>query len=357
MRPIFESMTVRHMRTGLSDGEQTVNAVAVDKSGTIIAGWSDYQSSALTHSCIKPFHAIALIESGARDLFGLEQEDVVLAASSQGGEDFQRERLARWAKKIGVGAEDIKCGTHTPFSAIAREKILKGGQPVDWLHHNSAGKHLAMLSISMAKNFPLKNYTDRGHPVQQYLWETAAPFFDQDPGSGPYALERCEVPIPYLSLAALARGVSRLCRQAVETPTSAAGQVVHGMLSFPGTITYPKHCMPKLISTMKKKIFTKGGSYAVCIACHIPTLTGLAYKVSDGAGNLQPTTALVPLLRRLGFVDDLEWRELESIASEPIVGSTGKILGITQAFFSGEPLPSISSKAGRSRRRPAAVQQ
>ena len=234
--------------------------------------------------------------------------------------------------KIDVTEADLLCGTHPPLSRRVREALRQRDSKPDVLHHASAGRHLSMLTICRKLGYRMQRYPEREHPVQRYLWQVASNFLNHDAPGGDYAPGRCACPIPLLPLENWAIGASRLCCGEGGARLSAS-RVRDAMTRFPEMVTYPKHYMLRIHSATGGKILYKTGLCSTCIACHVPSGVGIAFKVRDGQEYLFLTSVLIPLLRRLDLLTSVEWEALQDLAEPEIITSTGSVVGKTEAVF------------------------
>src|SRR5690242_18852184 len=63
--------------------------VVADRTGTYRHAWGDPDVVTTPRSSLKPFQALALVESGAADAFGLSDEHIAMACASHRAQPFQ----------------------------------------------------------------------------------------------------------------------------------------------------------------------------------------------------------------------------------------------------------------------------
>ena len=117
-------------------------------------------------SSAKPFQAIPLIASGAADRFGFTEKEIALACGSHSGEPIHTELAASMLKKIGLGPDALKCGTHEPFSAEETRRLRESGKAPNVLQNNCSGKHAGMLALAVHLRAPTETYDHADNPVQ-----------------------------------------------------------------------------------------------------------------------------------------------------------------------------------------------
>jgi hypothetical protein len=86
-----------------------VVAVA-NTAGTLRHAWGDPGWAPTPRSALKPFQAVALVESGAADAFGLTDEHIAMACASHHAEPAQVALVRDWLGKLGLGEDALICG-------------------------------------------------------------------------------------------------------------------------------------------------------------------------------------------------------------------------------------------------------
>ena len=117
-------------------------------------------------SAIKIFQAIPFVSSGAINKFNLNSKQIALACSSHSGEIFHIKELVKWINKLGISIHKLQCGIHNPLNLSSSNKLLLSGSKPNQLYNNCSGKHLGMLSGSIANNYNINDYLKVHHPYQ-----------------------------------------------------------------------------------------------------------------------------------------------------------------------------------------------
>lgn len=186
-------------------------AVAVVRSdGTLLYALGDPDWITFTRSSVKPFQALAVIESGALDEYGFTPRELALMCASHNGQTFHTATAAQMLERIGLGPDDLKCGIHMPVHAPTASAMRKAGEVATPLHNNCSGKHAGMLALSKYLGALGQDYRDIEHPVQQLNLLNLAALAEVAPASIPVAVDGCSVPTFALPLQAAARAFSRL---------------------------------------------------------------------------------------------------------------------------------------------------
>jgi L-asparaginase II len=94
---------------------------------------------------------------------------VALTCASHSGTDEHVKVVKGMQQKIGVGENDLMCGTHPPYhEETAKQLLLKGEEPSP-NRHNCSGKHTGMLAHALLRGLPIQDYIDFHHPVQESI--------------------------------------------------------------------------------------------------------------------------------------------------------------------------------------------
>ena len=101
-------------------------AVAMPKAASCLAV-GDIAAPVFPRSAIKALQAIALVEQGAADRYGFDDEELALACASHSGEPAHVAGVARMLAKTGLDAAALRCGVHWPISQPAAYALARTG--------------------------------------------------------------------------------------------------------------------------------------------------------------------------------------------------------------------------------------
>jgi len=124
-------------------------AAVMKADGTVVASWGDIDTPILPRSANKPIQAMAFVESGAVERFGLGNEHIALSCASHNGEPRHVETVRAWLKKIGLGESDLECGTHAPRLPQTVEALLRANGVPTAAFNNCSGKHSGFLTAAV----------------------------------------------------------------------------------------------------------------------------------------------------------------------------------------------------------------
>ena len=316
-------------------------AAVADAQGKVVAAWGDVERAVYPRSAIKPLQALALIESGAADAFGLSEAELALACASHSGEPMHTEAVTAWLARIGLGVDDLECGAHAPSYEPAHEALIRAGREPTPVHNNCSGKHSGMLSAARHKGEPTRGYIQPDHPAQRRWIGTVGEMCGVDLARAPMGIDGCSIPTLAIPIVAMARGMARLadprrlhaeraaaCRR-VLAATAARPEMVAGTGRF-GTV---------VMEGTGGRLLVKGGAEGVYCAAVPGMGLGIAVKIDDGAARAAEA-ALAAILRHLGALDAASWRALAAFCAPTLHNRNGIAVGDVRAADGWPPLPS-----------------
>ena len=94
----------------------------VDAEGSVLAALGDVLRPVYPRSAVKVLQALPLVESGAAEQLGLEDDELALACASHRGEQAHTKVAARMLAKAGLDASALECGAHWPYDEARRAR-------------------------------------------------------------------------------------------------------------------------------------------------------------------------------------------------------------------------------------------
>jgi L-asparaginase II len=314
-------VVIEVMRGPIVESRHEGIAAVVKADGTVVASWGDIDQLVLPRSANKPIQAMAFVESGAVEKFGLGDEHVALSCASHNGEARHVETVKAWLKKIGLSENDLECGAHAPklqssIEAMARDNALPGPA-----FNNCSGKHSGFLSTAVTYEEPTEGYIKYDHPVQRRLRDVMTDLCGSDANAFPHGIDGCGIPTLASPLKSLARAMasmadpSRLSNKHAE----AATRIRKAMNAEPFMVAGTGRFCTRINGALSGVAQVKTGAEGVFCGM-LPTLgLGVALKMWDGAGRASEV-AMTALLDHLGVLPPAEKDELEHPAIRNVVG-------------------------------------
>lgn len=243
-----------------------VHAVAV-RDGTVLTAAGDPSRPASLRSSAKPIQALLL----ARARENLDAENLAIASASHFGTPVHVEAVRRLLAATGGSEEELRCG-------------LQQGRPPEPIYHNCSGKHAAMLAVCRANGWPLDDYPDADHPLQQALVAEVAAATELEPSEVQTGPDGCGVVCFGMPLERAAAAFSRFER------LDGGDRIAAAMRERPELIGGQGSTDTELMRASQGWIAKGGAEGLICAASSDGV--GLALKVADGnARALRPALA------------------------------------------------------------------
>jgi len=280
---------------------------------------------AFWRSALKPFQALAVVQAGVLDAYGLDTADLALICASHGGTVAHTHRVALILERIGAGESDLHCGPHPPYDVESEHRLQEAGESPSRLHNNCSGKHASMVALALHSGWDPAGYWKFEHPVQERMRRVLTDWIDSDPNDLVWATDGCGVPTPLIRLEEMAGAYLRLgdaCRESV----GAARAVVEAMTDHPELTSSPGREPLVIMQATSGRLLAKEGAEGVLCVTSRDEAWGLALKVEDGTRRATGP-AVVRLLADAGLLHADELRALEPLARVPILSTRDEVVG------------------------------
>ena len=317
---------VAHLiRGGIVEGIHYGSVVVLDADGEVRLQIGDIEAAFYPRSAIKPVQAVAMARAG----LPLDGELLSLTAASHSGEERHLAGTRRIREHAGLTEHHLRNVPHQPYDPLDRDAWVRAGRLPSRLAQNCSGKHAAMLYTCTLNGWPLENYLDPGHPLQQAIAEIVEDLTGQRIAG--VTVDGCGAPLFSLSLHGLARATARIVTAAPGTPEARVADAMREhaeMASGSGRdVAAMMRAVPGLLS--------KDGFEGVQVAA-LADGRAVAVKIADGANRARvPVTAAA--LARAGVDPGL----LAEFAGEPLLGG-GEPVGSVRAVRALDPLPATA---------------
>lgn len=301
--------------------------VVVDPSGKVVASAGNPEMVTYLRSSAKPFQVLPFVEQGGVDHFGLSERELAILCASHHGTDDHVSVLQSIHHKIGVNADDLLCGMHTPGDTATAERMLKNGEINSPLRHNCSGKHSGMLAACKLRGLPTEDYINPSHPVQQTIFMTFSEMTGVPVNEFAMGIDGCSAPVFAVPMRAAAWAFAKLADPSAlpEPRQSALRRIFKAMTDHPDMIAGPGSFDTTLMTVGKGKILTKGGAEGYQAIAVLPGACGpdspaygICIKIADGDSlNRGRTTVAVEILRQLGAFSTAQLKELDAYTKRP----------------------------------------
>lgn len=329
-------------------------AVVVDSAGVLRAYTGDPGLRTYLRSAAKPFQALPLISAGGVEEFDLSTEEVALICASHGGEPRHVATAAALLRKGDFDEDDLQCGSHEPFDRASALELRQSGEAPGPLHNNCSGKHAGMLLASRLLDFPVAEYLEHTHALQQEIEGVLRDFSDIPSLEViPHAVDGCGVPTWVMSLYRAALGYARLAASAfgaeggVVELQSGCRSVFNAMAGSPNLVAGSWSVTTPLVEAFGGSLIAKDGAEGFYVMGISPEraqrlrpfggrlagrAVGVAIKVADGSMSRGRDPVILRVLDRLGC-DETNLPRFESYRNRTIRNVAGREVGQTRASF------------------------
>lgn len=351
-------------RAGRRESVHRGSIAVVDAGGRLLAYAGDPGASTYFRSSAKPFQALAAVESGAADRFGLTPRELAVMAASHAGEPRHVDAVSSILEKIGLREAALLCGAHPPFSPESQKRLEAERKPPGAIHNNCSGKHAGMLAAAADQGWSLDDYLDPQHSVQRAILGAVAELAGlAEPEIG-LGVDGCSAPTFYLPLRTMARLFARLAAAAksapaIEVPSFATERSIVGdgktlaretalarigaaMMAHPEMVAGEGRIDTEAMRAAPGRLIAKGGAEGVqCFGVLEPATRtpgapapfGVAIKIEDGDGKRGGQAAAVEALHQSGVLDRLGLARLAAFHAQTTKSRRGIEVGEVKAEF------------------------
>jgi L-asparaginase II len=306
------------------------HVVIMDAVGNLRHEVGDAEAWVCMRSLAKPFQALAVVTTGAAEAFGFGSEELALFSGSLSGQDFQVELATRILDRLGLKPDALQCGAHAPLHRPTAQALAKAGLKPTPLHNTCTGKHAAMLALCVHHGWPIADYLNPAHPVQQLILGNVARMVGFPKPQIQVAIDGCGAPVFYAPLKNIALGYARL---AGSQPGSPAGKLMEAILAHPRHIAGDGRLETMVMEALPGTIFAKSGAEGGYGLSLVEGGLGVAFKIEDGSQRaLNPT--VVALLEQLGVLTPRAGEALSAFRQPPILNHRKEEVGRIQPAFS-----------------------
>ena len=308
------------------ESRHRVRACVADAAGRVLLALGDIDEPVYPRSAVKPFQALALVESGAADTLGVGAAELALACASHGGEPDHVALVDAWLGRLGLDEAALACGPHVPLHQPSATALLRAGTAPRRIHNNCSGKHAGMLAAALQLGAPTHGYELPRHAVQRHCAAAigALAGLDRLPEPG---IDGCGLPNHPLPLYGLARAAAILADPSGQEPIRRAAltRIGAAMRAHPHMVAGTDRCCTALMALLPDVIAKTGAEGAYLAALPARGL-GIAIKAEDGATRAAET-ALLALLAHLGALGDEVPEGLERFRAPRLRNGAGSIVG------------------------------
>jgi L-asparaginase II len=277
-------------------------ALNADGSENVVLGDSNHLI--FPRSTVKSFQAAAMVRHGLE----LEPRLLALAASSHSGSPAHIAAVREILALAGLDESALQCMLDKPLGE--KEKAAYGDAAPTRIAMNCSGKHAAMLLTCVINNWPIANYLDAEHPLQQACKHELEVLSDEKITLT--STDGCGAPLFLISMMGLARAI----RAITLSPEPRHQSVLSASRAFPEMVAGDGRVTTEMMRDVKD-LYMKDGAEAVAVAS-MPDGRTLVFKIGDGS--LRPMNLLINAgLARLGV--STSYKEEKVLGGSTVIGS------------------------------------
>jgi len=328
-------------RGDVNESHHLGDLVIADADGKTISGAGNPERVAYFRSAQKPLQALAVVQTGAAERFGLTETELAICCASHSGSRMHVATVQGILDKLGLDASALRCGVHDPGDAAERTRLIRAGEAPSPLHNNCSGKHAGMLASTLALGAPVSSYLDRDHPLQRLISRNVATMSGVPEARLQYGADGCGAPVIAVPLTAMATAYARLANPN-ELPDDlriAATRVVAAMALAPDMVAAPGAFNSELLAAGEGHLVAKGGAEgAFMVGLHDPRRLGIAMKFADGSGRaIAPVT--MAAVAAVGGLSPGAVSRLEAYVQPRVTNCHGAHVGDIKAVLELGALP------------------
>lgn len=315
-------------RGGITESRHRLSAVIVRSNGEIVESWGEVTTPVYPRSAIKALQALAFVERGGVETFGISEQELALCCASHNGEPEHVNAAQSMLDKIHKSESDYECGLQWPMRVEAGYELAQAQQRPDQRHNNCSGKHAGMLGLASILGVDAQGYITPEHPVQQTIVETMSQMCDIDMTAAPSSPDGCSAPTWAIPLYNLALGFARFGdpEDLSQARAQACRKLYQACVNHPFMVAGTERYCTGMMQLLGERVFLKVGAEGVYIAA-IPELKlAIALKCADGAKR-GAEVVLTALLEHLGMTQDIDDSELAPFRAPEIRNWNGLLTG------------------------------
>ena len=277
------ALEVRLLREGIIESRHIVQAVVSDDRGRVLSVAGNAETAAFVRSALKPFQALAITSTGTLERYGLSDKDLAIITSSHKGSIEQVRQVFNilWRADIDINA------LHCP--------IPQGKSSA--LEYNCSGKHAGMLAVCQQRHWPLTNYLDRKHPVQQLIITKVAELLRMPAAEFLTAHDDCGAPTYLMQLSQMASLYAVLA----SSNSVDMERIVRAMNHHPTMVAGVGEFDTELMRLTPGELVSKSGAEGVQCIGRLGEGMGLSIKVMDGSTRAKYAVA-IHILQQMGWI-------------------------------------------------------
>lgn len=256
----------------------------VNEHNEIVFSTGDPQQVCYPRSAMKLLQVLPLIEHGGIEKFGFTLQEIAVMCGSHNAEPDHVEAVNSILAKIGLDKNALNCGPQYPSSKKDANELIRHDKKPHHIHNNCSGKHAGMLAMCVLMNWPLEDYINPQHPLQQLIMETCSTLYEYPKEKMTIALDGCSAPIYSVPVINQAIGYKNLAGNiAFSDPLQRACKtVLEAVSAYPFMVAGSKRYCTDMMNITAPAIIGKTGAEGVFCMTFTSQKLGVCIKIDDG---------------------------------------------------------------------------
>ena len=276
-------LEVRLLREGITESRHIVEAVVCDERGRVLSVAGNSETTAFVRSALKPFQALAVTTTGTLERYNLSDRDLAIISSSHKGTIEQVRQVFNIIWRAYLDPTALQC------------PIPEGKKSP--LEYNCSGKHAGMLAVCQQRHWPLNNYLERKHPVQQLILGKVAELLRMPAEEFLSAHDDCGAPTYLMQISQMASLYALLA----SSSNVDMERIVRAMTHHAAMVAGVGEFDTELMRLAPGELVSKSGAEGVQCIGRLGEGMGLTIKVMDGAKRAKYAVA-IHLLQQMGWI-------------------------------------------------------
>ena len=274
------------------------------RDGAVVRSRGDIEVPVYFRSAAKPIQALAVVESGAADLYGFTEQELALVCASHSGAPAHAQLAASILQKVGEDAGLLRCGGHKPLDPEVHDAYVRQGYEPGRLEDNCSGKHAGMIGAAKAMDDDVATYAEFAHPLQQQNLANIAELCGVTRGEVGLGVDGCAVPSYAVPVRAMALALEQFTSPDAlpAGKAAAARRIADAILRYPDMVAGERRFDTRLMRAGGGRLLSKMGAEGVQVVGILGERMGIAVKIADG-GRRAVHALTTALLIDLGLLD------------------------------------------------------
>jgi L-asparaginase II len=280
MNPVL----VEVYRAGVLESFHRGVICVVNAQGEIVFSQGDTNQVCYPRSAMKLLQVIPLLVNGGLEKFKFTPEEIAVMCGSHNAEAEHLRVVNSILQKIGLEKDALNCGPQYPSSKRDANVLIKADQKPHHIHNNCSGKHAGMLATCVLMGWPVENYIDEQHPLQQRILDSCSLMYEYPKENMVTALDGCSAPIFSVPVYNQALGYKNLVSNThlPKAVQQACKTIVEAVSAYPFMVAGTGRYCTDMMSITAPKIIGKTGAEGIFSMAFTDQKLGVCIKIDDG---------------------------------------------------------------------------